>query len=60
MVQVGSKHPKSVSKLNHELFTKAKEIMEDDTIPQTDWHMGLVNLSNVIDYLESNYNITPK
>lgn len=57
----GSAELEEYSELNRELFTKAKEIMDDnDNNSSTHWHIGWCDVSDFINWLEENYHITEK
>jgi hypothetical protein len=58
-IKVGSYEPKEVSKLNHHLFKEAKSQLADEANLQM-YHIGWYGIGIFIDWLESNYNITPR
>lgn len=56
-ISVGGHEKREVSPLNHELFNKAKDILENDTHLG---HIGWSGLGNFICWLEDSYEITKK
>ena len=59
-MKVGKNEPKEVSNLNNRLYLKAVEILEGPPNRKLGWHIGWMEVGNFIDWLEQNYNITPK
>ena len=59
---VGSTNDKrNVTKLNNELFTKGREMMEASAGEGNSlWHIGWYDFGRFIDYLEWNYDIKRK
>ena len=56
-IKVGNYEKKEVSELNHTLYKKAEEILEDE---QHRSHIGWTDVSLFIDWLEGNYELTKK
>lgn len=62
-MEVGKRYTKKeVSELNHELFSKGREIIKRsaDNDPTSCWHIGWHDFGKFIDYLEQNYEIKRK
>jgi hypothetical protein len=57
MIKVGDHEPREVSQLNHELFTKAEDILG---CSQHQSHIGWSGVGNFIDWLEENYTLERK
>ena len=56
-ISVGHYRKKLVSELNRKLFLEAKDVLENNHDLS---HIGWVGVSEFIDHLEQNYNITEK
>jgi len=48
------------SKLNKQLFKEAVRIMITNESKPSTWHCGKVDIGNFIDYLETNYILSPR
>lgn len=62
-MKVGNYQKKVVSELNHELYQKAKLLIEGDEGDDDyvgGWHMGWQEVGKFIDWLEENYIIQKK
>lgn len=59
-MQVGKKEKKEVSELNHEIYTKARDILGDDENMPFFSHIGWIGVGVFIDWLEANYEIKKK
>jgi hypothetical protein len=58
-VEVGHLEPKNVSILNNHLYEEAIRILTDgNNLPMS--HIGFVGIGVFIDWLETNYEITPR
>lgn len=58
MIEVGMTEKKMVTKLNHELYNSAVDIMGENT--GNGWHIGWIGVGAFIDWLEANYEIKKK
>ena len=54
-VRVGLRKPRMVTPENNELYEVARDMFDEET--GTGWHMGWINVSNFVDYIEETYGL---